>query len=193
MKFIPKRYVIKIPSEISFLYFEKQEQLLILNDVKKVLINLPVKLKILNNKNCVIISNIPFGEIANKSNKFKKSLQGSTYFFIKKLLKNFKILSYKKLNLIGIGYKVFEVAHKNTAQKLLHFKLGYSHSIYYKVPDNLSIQIRNSNKLFISGTNPDFVTKTASIIKSYKVPEPYKGKGILYFDESLTLKEGKKI
>ena len=107
-------------------------------------------------------------------------------------MSDIQVLKYTKLKLIGVGYKVFE-NKSNSKNTFLHFKLGYSHSIYYKVPDNLNIHIRNSNKLFISGTNSDFVTKTASIIKSYKVPEPYNGKGILYFDEFLTLKEGKKI
>ena len=191
MKFIPKRYVIKIPSEISVLYSEKKSQLLVFNDTKKVVINLTVKLKILNSKSYIVVSDIPFLKLS-KSSKLKKSLQGSTYFFVKKLLKDFKTLSYKKLDLVGIGYKVFEI-NKNTSYKLLHFKLGYSHNIYYKVPKSLDIQIRNSNKLFISGDNYNAVAKASSVIKSYKVPEPYKGKGILYFNESITLKEGKKI
>lgn len=193
MKFISKRYVVKIPSEIFILYCKKKSQLLISNKTKKIIIDLKVKLKILKKDNCIIITDMPVKHISNKFKKIKKSLQGLTYFLIKKLIKNFKTTSCKKLNLIGIGYKVFEVNSEKFNCKLLHFKLGYSHDIYYKVPESLNVQIRQSNKLFISGSDTNLVSTSASIIKDYKLPEPYKGKGILYFNETIKLKEGKKI
>ena len=193
MKFIPKRYIIKIPSEISIFYSEEKAQLLISDKVKKTIYNLKVKLKVIKDKNYIIVTSMPFSKIPNKQKKNKKSLQGSTFFFIKRLIKNFKTTSCKKLNLIGVGYKVFEINSLNDSYKLLHFKLGYSHNIYYKIPINLNIKIRQSNKLFISGYDSNLVSNSSSIIKSYKLPEPYKGKGILYFNESIELKEGKKI
>lgn len=76
---------------------------------------------------------------------------------------------------------------------LLHFKLGYSHFIYFKIPKNLKIFCLKANKLFILGNSYLFVTQIAALIRSYKVPEPYKGKGILYTTEKIALKEGKKI
>lgn len=193
MKFISKRYVVKIPSEIFVLYCKKKSQLLISDKTKKIIIDLKVKLKILKKNNCIIITEIPVEHVSNKFKKIKRSLQGLTYFLIKKLIKNFKTTSCKKLNLIGIGYKVFEVNSKKSKYKLLHFKLGYSHNIYYKIPESLNIQIRQSNKLFISGSDTNLVSTSASTIKDYKLPEPYKGKGILYFNETIKLKEGKKI
>ena len=50
-----------------------------------------------------------------------------------------------------------------------------------------------TNKLFIIGNSYQFVTQIAALIRSCKVPEPYKGKGILYATEKITLKEGKKV
>jgi large subunit ribosomal protein L6 len=57
----------------------------------------------------------------------------------------------------------------------------------------LKIFCLKSNKLFILGNSYLFVTQIAALIKSYKTPEPYKGKGILYATEKISLKEGKKI
>ena len=75
---------------------------------------------------------------------------------------------------------------------LLYFKLGYSHAIYFKVPKGLKVFCLKSNKLFIIGNSYLFVTQIAALIRSYKAPEPYKGKGILYASEKVVLKEGKK-
>lgn len=76
---------------------------------------------------------------------------------------------------------------------LLHFKLGYSHHIYFRIPANLKICCLKANKLFVLGYSYLFVTQIASLIRSYKVPEPYKGKGIVYTTEKIILKEGKKV
>ena len=72
-------------------------------------------------------------------------------------------------------------------------KLGYSHDIYLKIPRNLEISSLKFTKLFISGFSYGKITQTAALIQSYKYPEPYKGKGILYENQKIQLKEGKKI
>jgi large subunit ribosomal protein L6 len=97
----------------------------------------------------------------------------------------------KKLNLIGVGFRVSTLKILNL--DLLHFKLGYSHSIYFKIPKNLEVFCLKTSKLFILGSSYLFVTQVAAIIRSYKVPEPYKGKGIVYTTEKIILKEGKKV
>lgn len=192
MKFISKRYVLKIPSEISVLYNKKNQNLLISNGLKNIIFNLKVQLKILKNQNYIIVTDLPFVNVSTQL-KRKKSLQGKTFFSIKKIFKNMKTVTCKKLKLVGVGYKVFKINDKRFDYKLLHFKLGYSHNIYYKIPNTVNIKIRQSNKLFILGDDYDLVSQISSIIKNYKYPEPYKGKGILYFNESIKLKEGKKL
>ena len=77
--------------------------------------------------------------------------------------------------------------------KLLNFKLGYSHQIFFKIPRNLNVFCLKSTKLFVSGLSNSYVNQIAALIRSYKTPEPYKGKGILYENEKIILKEGKKI
>ena len=120
-----------------------------------------------------------------------KSIQGTTTALLKQLILEASITLYKKLKLVGIGYKAFN--HENFKDKLLIFKLGYSHFIYFKVPTELKIFCLKSTKLFVYGNSYQEITQTTSIIRSYKKPEPYKGKGILYETEKVLLKEGKKI
>ena len=103
----------------------------------------------------------------------------------------FPFLLQDKLRLSGIGYKVFESRLED--RKLLHLKLGNSHSLYYKIPEKIVIKIIQSSKLFIFGDDYAKVCQIAALIRSYKKPEPYKGKGILYANEIIKLKEGKKI
>ena len=97
----------------------------------------------------------------------------------------------KKLQIIGVGYKVFPVNLNNS--DYLQFKLGFSHSIFYKIPKSVQIKPVKSIYLYIFGDSYTTVTQTAANIRSYKLPEPYKGKGILYEDEKIVLKEGKKV
>lgn len=192
MKFISKRYVIKIPSETVFLYYEKKKKMLILYESRKIVLNLHVKLKFLKRNNYVVVTNSIL-KIQNKLKNDKKLLQGATFFLLKKLIRNIKMNACNKLKLFGIGYKVLLINDKTTKYRLLQFKLGYSHNIYFKIPKTIKIEVRQSNKIFLLGANHNLLYKISSIIKSYKYPDSYKGKGILYFNEQIRLKEGKKI
>ena len=109
------------------------------------------------------------------------------------MFKEVSSIDCKKLKLVGVGYKVFTIQTKNLGIKLLQFKLGYSHNLYYKIPTDINIEVRQSTKIFISGFDYNKVSQIAANLKKLKSPEPYKGKGILYFDEIIKLKEGKKI
>ena len=98
---------------------------------------------------------------------------------------------YKKLELIGVGYKVFPV--ENNLNSILHFKLGFSHSIFFKLTSETKALCFKATNLYLFGNSFNHVNQLASIIRSYKIPEPYKGKGILYKNEKIKLKEGKKV
>lgn len=93
-----------------------------------------------------------------------------------------------KLNIIGVGYKAF-LENKN-----LFLKIGFSHNVIYNIPDDITIKILNQKllTLVISGQNFQKVTQVATEIKRLKPIEPYKGKGIKFFNEVIKLKEGKK-
>lgn len=93
-----------------------------------------------------------------------------------------------RLRLVGIGYKIqIEEDH-------LKLRLGFSHSVIYKLPKNISFtQPKTKILMFvIHGLEYDKVTQVAADIRSLKKPEPYKGKGFLYEHEKIQLKEGKK-
>ena len=99
--------------------------------------------------------------------------------------------AFIKLKLIGVGYKIFLKEYKNI--KILHLKVGYSHDIYFRIPPEFKIKLSNNNTLFIAGFSKNKVSEFATYIRSFKVPEPYKGKGIRYENEKVTLKVGKKV
>nr|WGU20074.1 ribosomal protein L6 [Phytophthora sp. ML-2023a] len=100
---------------------------------------------------------------------------------IKGLLQGFKLT----LILKGIGFKAF--IEKNT----LILKLGFSHNISFTIPSNIKI-INNTNILIFNSIDYIFLSQFVNFIKNHKKPEPYKGKGLLFKNEKLFQKEGKK-
>lgn len=101
------------------------------------------------------------------------------------------ILVHKNLKINGVGYRAFFT--ETFDQKLLTFKLGYSHYIYMKIPENLNVSCFTKTKLCVFGNSYNNVSYFSSLIRTNKLPEPYKGKGVLYGNEIVKLKEGKKI
>ena len=92
----------------------------------------------------------------------------------------------KKLEINGVGYRA---SVKGTNLELL---LGYSHPIFYPIPQDLEIKVDKLNNIEISGASKQLVGQVASEIRSFRAPEPYKGKGIKYSGEHIVRKEGKK-
>jgi large subunit ribosomal protein L6 len=92
----------------------------------------------------------------------------------------------KKLDITGVGYKA-------AAQgKILNLALGFSHDINYEVPEGITIVTPKPTEIIISGINKQVVGQVAAEIRSYRGPEPYKGKGVRYSGEFIFRKEGKK-
>ena len=92
----------------------------------------------------------------------------------------------KKLEMNGVGYRA---SLKGQSLELL---LGYSHPINYDIPENIKITVDKQNNIEISGADKQMVGQTAAEIRSFRKPEPYKGKGIKYVGEYINRKEGKK-
>lgn len=185
-----KKFIIKIPKNIKIIYKEKNNLLLVLGPLKKIIIKLNFKLVLLNKRNLIYVTNITDKKLNNVDKKNKLSLRRNNVIKIKQNLLNSSIIINKKLKMVGVGYKVFLDSRMDN---LLQFKLGYSHLVYYKVPKNMNVSISKSTIIYISGNCLNNVTQIASNIRSYKKPEPYKGKGILYFNEQIKLKPGKKV
>lgn len=186
MKSLSKRFIIKIPKSISVLYCQKNQIVTFFTDFVKKSFTLKTKIILIKNKKLLKVTGIPF---SNK--KEKKEMQGTTVALLKQIILEIFTSVYQKLKFVGVGYKAFSV-EVNTI-KLLNFKLGYSHQIFLKIPLDIKIFCLKSSKLFISGTSNQYVNQITALIRSYKIPEPYKGKGILYENEKIILKEGKKV
>jgi large subunit ribosomal protein L6 len=92
----------------------------------------------------------------------------------------------KKLELVGVGYRAA------VAGKTLTLTLGYSHLINYPVPEGISIETPTQTEILVKGIDRQRVGQTAAEIRGFRPPEPYKGKGVKYSDEKISLKEAKK-
>ena len=114
-----------------------------------------------------------------------KAMLGTVYANVKnEIIGNTKGFE-KKLELVGTGYKA------NLSGKKLVLALGYSHDINFQIPDGISIKVEK-NLVTVTGTSKQLVGQVAAEIKSFRKPEPYKGKGVRYEGEKVYRKEGKK-
>lgn len=92
----------------------------------------------------------------------------------------------KRLNLIGVGYRA------QGQGKKLTLNLGFSHPVEYEVPEGITIDTPSNTEIVVSGSDKQKVGQVAAEIRSYRPPEPYKGKGVRYSDEYVLRKEAKK-
>ena len=92
----------------------------------------------------------------------------------------------KKLELVGVGFRA-QVQGKN-----LNLTLGFSHPVQYAIPEGISIETPTVTEIIVKGIDRQRVGQVAAEIRHVRPPEPYKGKGVRYADEQITLKEGKK-
>lgn len=187
-----ERNIIKIPNNILVLYCKKKNILIIKGPLLQKLISLKLKIFINKDKKLIKISKVPIMNISNKERKKIKSLRGTTKALIKHKLIEASIIIYKKLELHGVGYRIL-LDDIRSKDKLLTFKLGYSHLVFFKIPLKLNIFCFSKTKLSIFGNSYQDVNQISAKIRAKKKPEPYKGKGILYENETIILKEGKKI
>ena len=92
----------------------------------------------------------------------------------------------KKLTLVGVGYRA--QAQGDT----LNLSLGFSHPISHKMPAGIKCETPSQTEILIHGADKQKVGQVAAEIRSYRSPEPYKGKGVRYADEVVIIKETKK-
>ena len=92
----------------------------------------------------------------------------------------------RKLELVGVGYRA-------AAQgKNLNLTLGFSHPVVYVAPEGITIETPSQTEILVKGNDRQKVGQVASDIRSYRPPEPYKGKGVRYSGEKIEIKEAKK-
>lgn len=191
METFSKRYIVKIPKDISVLYCDKKKLLTLIGPLGKKTLQIQLKVLVLKPENFLVITQIPFNQMSSNEKKKLKSVQGTTIALIKQMILEVSFVFSKKLVFVGVGYKAFPIELFNN--QILQLKLGYSHQIYFKVSNDLNVYCHKATTVYISGNSNQNVSQTAALIRSYKYPEPYKGKGVLYDNEKIVLKEGKKV
>jgi large subunit ribosomal protein L6 len=117
--------------------------------------------------------------------KNHKALHGLTRTLLNNMVVGVTDGFVKELEINGVGYRA------QMQGKKLVLTLGYSHPVEYTPQEGITIEVPAPNKIIVKGANKEIVGETAAKIREYRMPEPYKGKGIKYVDEVIRRKEGK--
>lgn len=118
--------------------------------------------------------------------KDARSKWGMSRTMVANILEGVKDGFEKKLEINGVGYRA--AMQGNDVQ----LSLGFSHEVVYKVPEGVTVACTKPTEIVVTGIDKQKVGQVAAEIRSYRPPEPYKGKGVKYADETIFRKEGKK-
>jgi len=122
----------------------------------------------------------------NNEEKASWALAGTTRALLANMIIGVTHGFEKKLQLVGVGYRAQSEA------KVLNLTLGFSHPVKYVIPDGIEIETPSPTEVIVKGVDKQKVGQAAAEIRRYRSPEPYKGKGVRYVNEHITLKETKK-
>jgi large subunit ribosomal protein L6 len=115
-----------------------------------------------------------------------RKLAGTTRALISNMVKGVSEGYSRKLDLVGVGYRAAMQG------KDLNLTLGFSHPVVFKAPEGITIETPSQTEVLIKGADKQRVGEVAAKIRAFRSPEPYKGKGVRYNGEQITLKEAKK-
>lgn len=118
--------------------------------------------------------------------KQAQKMWGTTRSMINNMITGVSQGFSRNLEIIGVGYRA-QIQGKD-----LVLQLGYSHEIRFPIPEDVSIKCPELTKITLTGADKQKVGQAAAIIRKFRPPEPYKGKGIRFDDEFVLRKEGKK-
>ena len=116
--------------------------------------------------------------------KMHKALHGLTRTLLNNMVVGVTTGFTKDLEINGVGYRA------QMQGKTLVLSLGYSHPVEYVAEEGITIEVPAPNKILVKGANKERVGAVAAKIREYRMPEPYKGKGIKYIDEVIRRNEG---
>jgi large subunit ribosomal protein L6 len=167
---------IEIPEGITV---EKRERQIVVNGAKGSL-----EEKIHSDLDVIIEGNLIRVERPS-NNRFHRSLHGLTRSLIQNMIIGLTEGFEKRLEIVGVGYRV------ESKGKALVLQLGFSHPIYFIPPEGIQIDIPSATSVVIKGIDKQLVGQVAAKIRSFRPPEPYKGKGVRYEGEYVRKKAGK--
>lgn len=183
LKKVPKEKIVSIPQGINILI------------VKDSMDNLYLLIKSSSGKNKLLIPKEIYLFKDNKNLRIglksyflkEKHLLGSFYTFVRQKIRGLIQGFNKELQLVGVGFRA------SVKKDSLILSIGYSHKVNIHFNKDLKIVCTSPKTIFIKGRNLYEVGQKAAEIRSKRVPEPYKGKGIFYKGERIQKKEGKKL
>ena len=115
-----------------------------------------------------------------------RALQGTLRALVANMVKGVTQGFEKKLTLVGVGYRAQAAGDK------LNLSLGFSHPVVHSMPKGVKVETPQQTEIVVKGIDKQQVGQVAAEIRAYRPPEPYKGKGVRYFDERVVIKETKK-
>ena len=118
--------------------------------------------------------------------KHSNAMSGTLRALVNSMYKGVTEGFTKKLTLIGVGYRA------QAQGDVLNLNLGFSHPVAHKMPAGIKCETPSQTEILIHGADKQKVGQVAAEIRSYREPEPYKGKGVRYADEVVVIKETKK-
>lgn len=137
------------------------------------------QVKVSNNNGTL---NFEVADDSREANAMSGTLRALVNNMVNGVTKGFE----KKLNLVGVGFRAQAQGDK------LNLSLGFSHPIVHQMPAGIKCETPTQTEILIKGIDRQVVGQVAAEIRAYREPEPYKGKGVRYADEVVTLKETKK-
>ncbi len=118
--------------------------------------------------------------------KSASALAGTTRALLQNIVTGVSVGHERKLTIVGVGYRA------QVQGKVLDLNLGFSHPVKFEIPAGISIETPTQTEIVIRGLDKQQVGQVAANIRSYRPPEPYKGKGVRYAEENIIRKEAKK-
>jgi large subunit ribosomal protein L6 len=123
---------------------------------------------------------------ARDGSRFAHAMSGTMRALVANMVRGVEKGFEKKLNLVGVGYRA------QAAGDTLNLTLGFSHPVAHKMPAGIRVETPSQTEIIIKGIDKQVVGQVAADVREYRPPEPYKGKGVRYADEVVSLKETKK-
>jgi large subunit ribosomal protein L6 len=123
---------------------------------------------------------------ASNDSKQANAMSGTMRALLANMVKGVTSGFEKKLTLVGVGYRA------QAAGDVLNLTLGFSHPVAHKMPEGIKVETPTQTEVIIKGIDKQQVGQVAAEVRAYRVPEPYKGKGVRYADEVIVMKETKK-
>jgi len=124
-------------------------------------------------------------DVANESRE-AKAMSGTMRSLVNNMVTGVSAGFERKLTLVGVGFRA------QVQGNALKLQLGFSHDIVYPMPEGIKIECPTQTEVVVKGVDKQVVGQVAAEIRAFRRPEPYKGKGVRYADEQVSLKEAKK-